>query len=256
LQKIKPNKSIVYFFALALVSIIFNGCVTIYNPATQKKEILLIDTKTEAAMGKDMDIEVQKKYKTLTDYQMQRRLDSIGSRVASVSDRKDLAYSFKIINDKEFNAFTIPGGYLYVNSGLMNAATDDELACVLAHEIGHVAARHSVKKLQTVLGYQLIMSIALGVSGQQTMASAMNVVFNLVSLGYSREDELLADRLAVKYSKKSGFNPYGLVTFFRKLQSEAEKKGGKLNIEFFSSHPDLGIRIKNTEKEIALYNSQ
>jgi predicted Zn-dependent protease len=233
-----------------------NGCVTIYNPATQKREILLIDTESEAAMGKDMDIQVQKKYKILTDYQMQRRLDSIGSQVASVSDRQDLAYIFKIINDKEFNAFTIPGGYLYVNSGLMNAATDDELACVLAHEIGHVAARHSVKKLQAALGYQLIMGIALGVSGQQTMASAMDVVFNLAILGYSREDELLADRLAVKYSKKSGFNPYGMVTFFRKLQSEAEKKGGKLNIEIFNSHPDLEKRIKNTEKEIALYNSQ
>jgi predicted Zn-dependent protease len=252
----KINNLRIYFFVLALSSVMLNGCVTIYNPATQKKELLLIDTKSEVTMGKDMDLEVQKKYKILTDYQMQRRLDSIGSKVALASDRQDLTYHFKIINDNEFNAFTIPGGYLYVNSGLMNAATDDELACVLAHEIGHVAARHSVKKLQSALGFQLIMGIALGISGQQAMASAMDVVFNLASLGYSRDDELLADRLAVRYSKKSGFNPYGMVTFFKKLQNEANKKGGKLNIELLNSHPDIEKRIKNVEKEIAFYNSQ
>jgi predicted Zn-dependent protease len=256
LGKIKINNLRIYFFVLALASIMLNGCATIYNPATQKNELLLINTESEVAIGKDMDTQVQKKYKILTDYQMQRRLDSIGNKVALSSDRKDLTYHFKLINDKEFNAFTIPGGYLYVNSGLMNAATDDELACVVAHEIGHVAARHSVKKLQAALGYQLIMGIALGISGQQTMASAMDVVFNLAILGYSREDELLADRLAVRYSKKSGFDPYGMVTFFKKLQSEADKKGGKLNIELFNSHPDIEKRIKNVEKEIAFYNAQ
>ncbi|MFH1640641.1 MAG: M48 family metallopeptidase [Candidatus Omnitrophota bacterium] len=250
----KKNNFLIFLLLSAVLSFFLSGCVTVYNPATQKKEIILIDTESEVAMGKDMDLQVQKKYKILTDYRMQQRLDSIGKRVGFASDRQDLTYRFKIINDKEFNAFTIPGGYLYVNSGLMNASTDDELACVVAHEIGHVAARHSVKKLQAALGYQLIMGIALGISEQQAMASAMDVVFNLASLGYSREDELLADRLAVKYAKKSGFDPYGMVTFFRKLQKEAEDKGGKLNIELFNSHPDLEKRIKNIEKEITLYN--
>ena len=75
-----------------------------------------------------------------------------GKKVSVSSDRLDLAYQFKIIKDKELNAFAIPGGFIYVNSGLLEAANNDELACVLAHEIGHVAARHSVKKLQAVLG--------------------------------------------------------------------------------------------------------
>ncbi len=238
-------------YILALNILLLSGCVTIYNPATQKREILLIDTKSEVALGLDMDRQVKNKFKILQDAKRQSRLDSIGIKVSGASDRQDLAYHFKIINDKEFNAFAIPGGYIYVNVGLMDSATDDELACVLSHEIGHVAARHSVKQLQANLGYQIIMSIALGLSGQQEMGQAMDIVFNLASLGYSRKDESLADKLAVKYARRSGFNPYGMITFFRKLQKEAEKKGNNLRIEFLSSHPDLEERIKNVEHEIA-----
>jgi len=246
-----PNRSKISNYILALNILLLGGCVTIYNPATQKREILLIDTKSEVALGRDMDRQVQNKFKILQDAKRQSRLDNISIKVSGASDRQDLAYHFKIINDKEFNAFAIPGGYIYVNAGLMDAATDDELACVLGHEIGHVAARHSVKQLQANLGYQIIMSIALGLSGQQEMGQAMDIVFNLASMGYSRKDESLADKLAVKYARRSGFSPYGMITFFRKLQKEAEKKGNDLHIEFLSSHPDLEERIKNVEHEIA-----
>lgn len=247
-SRLKLSNYIIFFFILLLLS----GCVTIYNPATQKRETLLIDTKSEIALGRDMDRQMQKKLKILQDPKRQNRLDNIGSKVSNFSDRKDLTYYFRVIHDKEFNAFAIPGGFIYVNAGLMDAATDDELACVLGHEIGHVAARHSVKKLQANLGYQIVMSIALGLSGQQAMGKAMDIVFGLASLGYSRKDESLADKLAVKYARYAGFDPYGMITFFRKLEKEAEKKGGKLHIELFSSHPAIEERIKDVEKEITL----
>lgn len=245
--RLKVNNYIIFCFIFLLLS----GCVTIYNPATQKRETLLIDTQSEIALGRDMDRQIQKKLKILKDLKKQNRLDNIGIKVSGFSDRKDLAYYFRVIDDKEFNAFAIPGGFIYVNAGLMDAATDDELACVLAHEIGHVAARHSVKNLQANLGYQIVMSIALGLSGQQTMGKAMDIVFNLAALGYSRKDESLADKLAVKYARYAGFDPYGMITFFRKLEKEAKKKDGNLRIEIFSSHPDLQERIKNVEREIA-----
>src|SRR3989338_4260960 len=245
--RLKVSNYIFFFFILLLL----NGCVTIYNPATQKRETLLIDTQSEVALGRDMDRQIQRKLKILQDPKRQNRLDNIGIKVSGFSDRKDLTYYFRAIDDKEFNAFAIPGGFIYVNAGLMDAATDDELACVLAHEIGHVAARHSVKHLQANLGYQLIMSIALGISGQQAMGEAMDIVFNLASLGYSRKDETLADKLAVKYAKNAGFNPYGMITFFKKLRKEADKKGGNLRVEIFSSHPNIEERIKNVEREIA-----
>jgi len=224
--------------------------VTIYNPATQKKETLLIDTESEIALGRDMDNQIQRKLKILSDPQMQYRLENIGNRVAAASDRGDLAYHFKIVKDKELNAFAIPGGFIYVNSGLMDIAGDDEVACVLAHEIGHIAARHSVKKLQAVMSYQIIMGITLGISGKQGVVKATDIAFDLVNLGYSRKDEFLADKLSVKYTKRAGFNPYGMVTFFEKLKKEAEKNGPNFNLVFLSSHPPIEERIKNIEKEI------
>jgi predicted Zn-dependent protease len=94
------------------------------------------------------------------------------------------------------------------------------------------------------------MGIALGLSGQQTMGEAIDIVFNLVSLGYSRKDELLADKLAVKYTKKAGFNPYAMVAFFEKLKKEAESRGPNSKLIFLSSHPPIEERIKNIENEI------
>ena len=248
LNRLRISKSIIFILAIFLL----NGCVTIYNPATQKKETLLIDTASEVALGKDMDKQVQREFGILDDSQKQSRLDSIGKKVSVSSDRLDLVYQFKIIKDKELNAFAIPGGFIYVNSGLLEAANNDELACVLAHEIGHVAARHSVKKLQAVLGYQIVMNIALGLGGTKTTTQAMDIVFNLVNLGYSRQDESLADKLAVKYAKRAGFNPYAMITFLEKLQKEAQKRGPNFNLVFLSSHPPLEERIKNIKNEIAL----
>lgn len=247
LSRLRLNNFIILF----LCAILLSGCVTIYNPATEKKETLLIDTPGEISLGRDMDKQLQYKLKILGDPQMQSRMDSIGSRIASASDRQDLNYAFRIVKDKELNAFAIPGGYVYLNSGLLDVASDDELACVLAHEIGHIAARHSVKRLQTVLGYQLIMGIALGISKQQAIGSAVDVVFNLVSQGYSRKDEFLADKLSVRYSKKAGFNPYGMVSFFEKLKKEAAKRGPNFMPVFLSSHPPIEERIKRVEEEIA-----
>ncbi len=238
---------------LSLLSILLlSGCVTIYNPATQRNEMLLIDTKGEVELGRDMDSDIQKKLNVLQEPRMQNRLEDIGKIVAGSSDRTDLGYHFKIVKDKDSNAFAIPGGFIYVNSGLLDIVNDDELACVLAHEIGHIAARHSVKKLQTVLGYQLILGIILGASGNQAMSQATDVVFNVVSLGYNRKDEFLADKLAVKYAKKAGFNPYGMVTFFEKLKTEAQKRGEGPGLAFLSSHPPIDERIKTVKSEIAL----
>lgn len=247
-HRLKINNYILVI--ILLLTFLVSGCTTIYNPATQRREIRLIDTEKEVALGNQMDSEVRKKLKILRDTQKQQRLNTIGLKVASASDRQDLDYHFAIVKDKEFNAFAIPGGFIYVNSGLLDNATDDELACVVGHEIGHVAARHSIKKLEANLGYQMVVNIALGISGQPAMAQAMDIVFDLTNLGYSRKDELLADKLSVKYARKAGYNPYGMVTFFKKLEAEAKKKGGSLSIEIFSSHPDIQERIKKVEEEI------
>jgi len=240
-KKIAATLSILLLLSLT-------GCVTIDNPATGRKETLLIDTASEVSLGKDLDVQVQKKFKLYPDQTMHARLDFIGNRIARVCDRQDIAYYFRIIDDKSLNAFALPGGFIYVHKGVMEVATDDELAGVLGHEIGHLAARHSVKRLQANLGYQLLISIALGATGKQYVGDALSVVFDTVYLGYSRKDELLADRLAVRYAKRAGFNPLGMVSFFEKLEKEARG----FNLVFLSSHPPIEERIKNVKEEIAL----
>lgn len=235
-------------YNLSLVTFLLCGCATVYNPATEKKELILLDTPSEVALGKVISKQVELQYPLSKDGEQARRLNLIGERIAQVCDRQDLKYYFKVVNDEELNAFSLPGGFVYVNSGLMDKATDDELACVLAHEIGHIAARHAAKKLQVSLGYQIVMSLAFRNASSLDLARAVNITFNLISLGYSREDERLSDKLAVKYAFKANFKPEAMISFFEKLK--AEEKGGAYHIAFLESHPAIDERIKNVKQEI------
>lgn len=237
-------------FFLGLTLCFLSGCATLYNPATGKNELILIDTKSEVSLGKLLGRQVAQEFKISNDSQLNGRLKKIGAKIAQASDRQDLEYHFFVVDDKELNAFAIPGGSVYVNLGILNAANDDELAAVVAHEVGHVAARHSVKKLQVILGYQIVMSIAFNKASSLDVARAVDVMFNLISLGYSREDERLADRLSIKYTHRAGFNPRGIVSFLYKLEAEAKKQDISYHLVFLSSHPPIEERIKNMEKEI------
>ena len=236
---------------LVLIVIFLCGCATIYNPATQKKEFIIFDTKTEVSLGKSFSKQIEKEFKLLNDEVLNDRLEIIGKNVSTVSDRQDLEYHFFIVDDDQLNAFALPGGFIYVNKGVLDISTDDELACVLGHEIGHVAAKHSMKKLQAVLGYQILINIAFRKSSTD-LINSIDIIFNIVSLGYSRKDERLADKLGVKYAWKAGYNPEGMITFFYKLRNEAKKLGPHFNLLFLSSHPPIEERIKNVKKEIGL----
>jgi predicted Zn-dependent protease len=192
-------------------------------------------------------MQVASQYAFVKDPKEVDRIREIGERLAKVSDRTDLKYHFALVKDKEINAFTMPGGYIYINSGLLEMTTDDELACVIGHEIGHVAARHIAKKLQVQLGYDILMNVALQNASVRQMQQAIDITFNLVELGYSREDELLADRLGAKYAYKAGYDPRAMITFLKKLN---EKDKGQIGPVFLRSHPYTSQRIQMMEKEI------
>ena len=238
-----------HFLILLLVtSFALSGCATTYNPATGQNEFILIGTPAEVSLGKAVAAKVSTQYKISNDQEKIKRLNKIGAKLAEVSDRKDLKYNFSVIEDKELNAFATPGGYIYVNSGLIEESTDDELACVVGHEVGHVAARHIVKKLQAQIGYDILMNIAAQKAGLGELRQAASISYNLIMLGYSREDELLSDRLGVKYAYKAGYDPRAMITFLEKL--EKKDKGGK-SILFLRTHPYASQRIKMLKKEIA-----
>lgn len=242
------RKIVFLFFILVLLS----GCATIYNPATEREEFVFIDTRSEVALGKMVNGQVRRDHKISQDPYLNQRVKEVGKKVAAVCDRQDLEYQFFVAEDEELNAFSLPGGFVYVNTGLLEKANDEELAAVMAHEIGHVVARHVVKQLQMALGFDIVMSIAFNKSNAVQVFQAVNVVYDLISLGYSREDERQADKLAVIYTYKAKYNPRGMINFFAKLKEEEKKKGNANIPVFLRSHPAIEERIKNIEKEIEL----
>jgi predicted Zn-dependent protease len=155
-----------------------------------------------------------------------------------------------VIEDEEVNAVSLPGGFVYVNKGLVDKVKDDnELAGVLAHEVGHIVARHSIKKLQAIMGYSLfrIATIPVAKNGQVTNAS--DIAFTELLLGYGREDELLADQLAARYSKQAGYDPHGMISFLEKLQEENRRKPLRPKT-YFKTHPYAPDRIRVVKQEL------
>lgn len=236
---------------IILTSILtLTGCATVYNPATGQQEVIFVDTADEVAIGRQLVPQVEAKYSVYKDEELTAHVNRIGQRIANVSDRSDLLYHFKIVNDRSFNAFTIPGGYVYVNRGLLERIhSDDELAAVLAHEIGHVAARHAAKQIQAQMGYSLVMDIALGAGGSQDLTQALQITFSLISSGYSREDELQADKLSVRYVSRAGLDPEATLRVLELIQ-ELEKSNPAGMLVFIRSHPPASQRIEVIKAEL------
>ena len=246
------------YLPFLLLVIVLSGCAATYNPATGRNEIIFINSASEAIIGESAAAQITKKYKLIESGKDIDRLNVIGSRIAAVSDRQDLEYKFYIIDDKELNAFTIPGGHVYIFKGLYDKLDDDELAAVMAHEIGHVAARHIVKKMQASLGYQILSTIALIAYTKNAgddkkkqagyVAYAGATAFNLVTLGYSRKDEFQADELSIKYTSNAGFDPHGMIRALEKLDNQANK--GMPVPYILRSHPYIDQRITHLEELI------
>ncbi|MDD5347609.1 MAG: Maf and M48 domain-containing protein [Candidatus Omnitrophica bacterium] len=226
------------------------GCSTEYNVVTGQQETYYYSTEREVDIGRAMTREVEKQYKLAQDPLVQDRVQRIGARIAAVSDRRDIDYSFKALEDDEVNAVSLPGGFVYVNKGLVDkVASDDELAAVLAHEVGHIVARHSVKKLQAIMGYSLGRILTIPVAGTAEVAAASEAAFTTLMLGYGREDELLADQLGARYTRAAGYNPQGMITFLEKLQ-EANRRKPLRPKNYLKTHPYTPDRIRVVKQEL------
>ena len=248
------------FYPLAVV-LFFSGCSVLgtYNTATGQREFIAISTPQEIAMGQGMHDNLLKEYHLSNQKDKLERVRRIGQRLAQISDRQDYAYNFYIVEKKEQNAFTTPGGNIYIFTGLLGQlTTDDQIAAVLAHEIGHCAARHTVKKIQAAMGYSLVESIVFSSLGLQDQAKQIaslssDVVSNLVFSAYSRQDELQADRLGVKYMYLAGYNLNGMIETLEILKKES--KGNHVP-EILMTHPHLDARIIAAKEEIQKVRSQ
>lgn len=235
------------------------GCASLgtYNPATGRNEFIFISTSEEISLGNSIHQQLTKQFRITDHTATVERIRRIGQHLAQVSDRRDYQYHFFLVEKDEMNAFTVPGGRIYIFSGLVDKlTTDDHIASVLAHEIGHCAARHTVKKFQAALGYNLISSIVLGKVGgnaQQIASMSSNMIMNIVFSAYGRQDEYEADRLGIKYLQLAGYDAKASIETLEILQRESKGDGAPLVLR---SHPHLPDRIDAAKKEIQLINSQ
>ena len=247
---IRIFKLLLVTLCLCDLVIFSTGCSTEYNMVTGQQESYYYSTDREEELGKSMSKQLEQQVKLAEDPLIGQRVKNIGNKIVAVADRKDIAYSFKAIADDEINAVSLPGGFVYVNKGLIDrVASDDELAAVIAHEVGHIVARHSIKKLQAVLGYNLAQIITIPIPQSGPVRSAADLAFTQLYLGYSREDELLADQLGARYAQLAGYNPRAMITFLEKLQEYSRRKPLQPK-NYLKTHPYVPDRIRVVKQEL------
>jgi len=212
----------------------------------------LISVEEEKQLGEKFKVEIEKQHKVVNDAELQSYINRVGAKLMTGVRTVEFPYTFKVVQDNSINAFAIPGGHTYVNTGLIKAAeSETELAAVMAHEINHVVARHSTRQMTQQYGYQLVVGLLLGSQGEISKLAA-DLFGKAGSMYYSREMESQADFLGAETMYKAGYNPQGMVTFFRKLETAGQGDPGKI-ATFFSSHPETAERIQSVQEEIAKY---
>lgn len=239
---------------LCLVSVVcFLSSCTTYNSATRRNEFIFISTPQEISMGLEAHRELASKYKIVTATEEAIRLERIGQRIARVSDRRDMPYYFYLIESDEINAFTIPGGRIYFYTGLFRKLTDAQVAAVLAHELAHGSAKHTVKKFQAALGYNMVSSVVGRIletraPGTASIASlGANTIAQLAMSAYGRQDEYEADRLGIKYLYLAGIDLNAMIETFYVLEKNTRKEYTPLILR---SHPFIKDRIEAVKAEI------
>src|ERR1700688_3306320 len=208
----------------------------------------------EIALGKSLAQEVERSSKLIDDPVVTEYVNRVGQNLVRNSDAR-VPFTIKVIDSDEVNAFALPGGFFYVNSGLiLRAQEESELAGVMAHEISHVTARHGTKnatkgELMQMATIPLMLLGPVGWAGYG-LYEGLNIAIPLTYLKFNRDSEREADFLGLQYMYKAGYDPNAYVTFFERIQAD-EKRRPRTIPRVFSTHPPTPERIENAQKEIA-----
>jgi beta-barrel assembly-enhancing protease len=206
----------------------------------------------EIALGKQLAQEVERQAKIIDDPVIAEYVNRVGQNLVRNSDAK-VPFTIKVLDSEEVNAFALPGGFFFVNSGLiLKADNESELAGVMAHEIAHVAARHGTRQATrgTIINYASIPLIFMGGWTGYAIRQGAGLAIPLGFLTFSRGFEAEADMLGLEYMYKAGYDPTSFVDFFEKIQTLEKKKPGTLS-KVFSTHPMTDDRIKSAQKNIS-----
>ena len=253
--------------ALALFALLSPSIVVVPAFAADKKndpdeigdrnvscKVNLYSIEKEIGIGKQMAQEVERQARVVDDPVIAEYVNRIGQNLVRNSDAK-VPFTIKVVDDESINAFALPGGFFFVNTGiLLNADNEAEMAGVMAHEIAHVAARHGTCQATKgeLINYGTIPLIFLGGWTGYAIRQGMGLAIPMGFLSFSRGYEQAADNLGLQYMYKAGYDPSSFVDFFEKVQSQEKRKPGTMS-KVFSTHPPTDERIKNAQKNIQQY---
>ena len=221
------------------------ACAT--NPVTGEREFSLMSEAQEIELGKQMDVQVRQEMGLYEDANLQRYVATIGMRLARASERPNLPWHFAVVDEPAVNAFALPGGYIYLTRGIMPFLDNEaELAGVLGHEIGHVTARHSAQQYTKATSAGIgVTLLSIFVPEARPFQNLTETALGVLFLKYGRDDELQADRLGVKYTASTGWNPAGVAGMLRTLARLDEASGSRRGVpNWLSTHPAPADRVE------------
>jgi predicted Zn-dependent protease len=233
--------------AWCAASLLALGCAI--NPVSGHRELALVSEAQEIEMGRAWSTEVTSAFGIVPDADLQAYVSSVGLSLAALTERPKLPWDFTVIEDAAVNAFALPGGFIFVTRGLLTHMNSEaELASVLGHESGHVAARHSVQQMSR----QQLAAVGFGIGSaiSPTLAKFGDVAsagVGLLFLKYGRDDETQADRLGFRYALADGYDTRQMIDLFQMLQRDAALSGAGRLPEWQSTHPDPGNRIASVQ---------
>jgi beta-barrel assembly-enhancing protease len=210
----------------------------------------LISVEEEWQLGAQLSQEVARSIQLNNDPAVNNYIRQMGQRIVSNTNMANLPWNFHVVNDPSINAFAIPGGHVYIHTGLINAASNaSEVAGVMAHEISHVLARHSTEQISRQYGISVLAGVVLGQNPGVLQQLAAQIVAGGAMARFSREAEEEADALGLRAMNEAGYNPNGMTTMFEKLLANRRSSPGRVE-QFFSTHPLTEDRIRNTQRQI------
>jgi predicted Zn-dependent protease len=213
----------------------------------------LISIEEEWQLGQQLSQDVAKQVRFNNDPAVNDYVRSMGQRLVSQTSPpfNQLPWEFHVVEDPAINAFAIPGGHVYVNTGLIAAAENaSELAGVMAHEMSHVTARHTTEQISRQYGLSVLASLVLGQDPGQLSRIAAEIIAGGALARFSRDAEREADDLGIRAMYRAGYDPRGMAAMFRVLQAHAERNPSRVE-QFFSTHPTTEERIREAERRAA-----
>jgi predicted Zn-dependent protease len=228
-----------------------SGCAL--NPATGDQQLMLVSEAQEIQMGQQADTAVVLSIGLYPDPVWQRYIQQFGARLAATSERPNLPWTFRVVDDPAVNAFAIPGGFVYVTRGLLAHMTSEaELASVVGHEIGHVTARHTVAEMskQQLIGLGLAAG-SMASAQVAKYAGTANQALGILYLKFSRDDESQADQLGLRYMRRANYDPRQMPEVFRMLERLSAAEGGARLPTWLETHPSPANRVAAINQQIA-----